>query len=77
MNSYFRWYHMDDDLYIEYVEKRLCGHAKFFWENERHAAYPRGHPITSWTDLAQRLKNKYVPRHCASTLFLRQGKMPV
>ncbi|CAA7401510.1 unnamed protein product [Spirodela intermedia] len=23
MNSYFRWYHMDDDLCVEYAELRL------------------------------------------------------
>ena len=56
---------------------RLGGHAKIFWEDERHAAYRRGQPITSWTDMAQRLKNKYVPREYESTLFPRQGTMPV
>ena len=61
MNSYFRYYHMDEDLCIEYAETRRGGHAKIFWEIERHADYRRGHPITSWTDMAQCLKNKYVP----------------
>ena len=56
---------------------RLGGVAKIFWENERHAAYRRGQPITSWAYMAQLLKNKYVPQQYESTLFLRQGKMPV
>ena len=77
MNSYFRWYPMDDNLHVEYAEMRLGGHAKIFWKNERHAAYRRGQPITSWTDMAQLLKNKYVPREYEPTLFPRQGKMPV
>ena len=61
MNSYFRWYHMDDDLCIEYAEMRLGKHAKLFWENERYSTYRREQPITSWMDMAQPLKNKYVP----------------
>ena len=77
INSYFRWYYMDDDHCIEYAEMRLGGVAKIFWENERHAAYRRGQPITSWAYMAQLLKNKYVPQQYESTLFLRQGKMPV
>ena len=77
MNSYFRYYHMDDDICVEYDETRPGRCAKIFWENKRHAAYGRGQPITSWTDMAQRLKNKYVPREYESTLFPRQGKMPV
>ena len=28
MNSYFRWYRMDDDLCVEYAEMRLGGQAK-------------------------------------------------
>ena len=77
MNSYFRYYHMDDDLCVEYVETRLGEHAKIFWEDERHAAYRRGQPITSWIDMAQHFRNKYVPREYESTSFLRQGTMPV
>ena len=77
MNSYFRYYRMDDDLCVEYVETRLGGHAKIFWEDERHAAYRRGQPITSWIDMAQRLRNKYVPREYESTSFPRQGPMPI
>ena len=77
MNSYFRYYRMDDDLCVEYAETRLGGHAKIFWEDERHAAYRRGQPITSWIDMAQRLRNKYVPREYESTSFPRQGTMPV
>ena len=68
---------MNDDLCVEYAETRLGGHAKIFWEDERHAAYRRGQPITSWTDMAQRLKKKYVPREYESTSFPRQGTMPV
>ncbi|CAA6661358.1 unnamed protein product [Spirodela intermedia] len=44
MNSYFQWYHIDDNLCMEYAEMRLGGQ-----------------PITSWVDLASRLRNKYVP----------------
>ena len=38
---------MDDDLCVEYAEMRLGGQAKKYWENESHAAYRRGGPITS------------------------------
>ena len=82
MNSYFRWYRMDDDLCVEYAEMRLGGQAKIYWENESHATYRRGEPITSWMGMTSRLRNKYVPRQYETTLFLnwldlRQGKMPV
>ena len=82
MNSYFRWYRMDDDLCVEYAEMRLGGQAKIYWENESHAAYRQGEPITSWVGMASCLRNKYVPRQYETTLFiswldLRQGKMPV
>ncbi|CAA6661542.1 unnamed protein product [Spirodela intermedia] len=30
MNSYFRWYRMDDDLCVEYAELRLGRQAKIF-----------------------------------------------
>ncbi|CAA6667675.1 unnamed protein product [Spirodela intermedia] len=46
MNSYFRWYRMDDDLCVEYAEMRLGGKAKIFGENESYAAYRRGQLIT-------------------------------
>ncbi|CAA6657235.1 unnamed protein product [Spirodela intermedia] len=52
MNSYFRWYRIDDDLCVEYI----------FWENESYAAHRQGQPITSWVDMASHLRNKYVPR---------------
>ena len=82
MNSYFKWYCMDDDLCVEYAEMRLGRQAKIYWENKSHAAHRRGQPITSWTGMALRLRNKYVPLQYESTLFLswldlRQGKMPV
>ena len=82
MNSYFRWYRMEDDLCMEYAEMRLGGQAKIFWENESYAALRRGQPIVTWTDMVQKLRNKYVPRQYESTLFLswldlRQGKQPV
>ncbi|CAA6654622.1 unnamed protein product [Spirodela intermedia] len=51
---------MDDDLYMEYAKMRLGRQAKIFWENESYAAYRRGQPITSWVDMASRLRNKYV-----------------
>ena len=73
---------MDDDLCVEYTQMRVGGQAKRYWENESHAAHQRGQPITSWTSMALRLRNKYVPRQYDSTLFLswldlRQGKMHV
>ena len=73
---------MDDDLCVEYVEMRLGRQAKIYWENESHAAYRRGEPITSWVGMASRLRNKYVSRQYETTLFLswldlRQAKMPV
>ncbi|CAA7399127.1 unnamed protein product [Spirodela intermedia] len=79
---------MDDDLYVEYVEMRLDGQAKIFWENESYAAHYKDYrpherqPITSWVDMTSRLRNKYVPRQYDSMLFLswldlRHGKMPV
>ena len=70
MNSYFGWYRMDDDLCVEYTKMRLGGQAKIYWENESHAAYRRGEPITSWVGMASRLRNKYVPRQYETTLFL-------
>ena len=82
MNSYFRWYRMDTDLCVEYAEMRLRGQAKIFWENEYLAAERRGLPITTWAEMVQKLRNKYVPRQYEATLFLswldlRQGKSPV
>ena len=82
MNSYFRRYRMDDDLCVEYTEMRFGGQTKIYWENESHAAYRRGEPITSLVGMASRLRNKYVPRHYETTLFLswldlRQGKTHV
>ena len=62
MNSYFRWYHMDTDLCVEYVEMRLGGQAKIFWENEYLAAKRRGLLITTWAEMVQKLRNKYVLR---------------
>ena len=38
MNSYFRWYRMDINLCVEYMEMRLGGQAKIFWENDYLAA---------------------------------------
>ena len=70
MNSYFRWYLMDDDLCVEYAEMRLGRQAKIYWENESHAAHRRGEPITLWVGMASRLRNKYVPRQYEMTLFL-------
>ena len=82
MNSYFRWYRMDTDLYVEYAEMRLGGQAKIFWENEYLAAERRGLPITTWAEMVQKLRNEYVPRQYEATLFLswldlRHGKSPV
>ena len=70
MNSYFQWYCMDDDLCVEYVEMRLGEQAKIYWENESHAAFRRGEPITSWASMVLLLRNKYVPRPYELTLFL-------
>ncbi|CAA6668249.1 unnamed protein product [Spirodela intermedia] len=70
MNFYFWWYRMNDDLCVEYVEMRLGEQAKIFWENESYAAHRRGQPITSWVDMASRLRNKYVPRQYELMLFL-------
>ena len=80
MNSYFRWYRMDGDLCVEYAETRLGGQAKIFWENECLAAERRGRPIVTWTEMAQKLRAKYVPRQYQMTLFLawldiRQGRL--
>ena len=82
MNSYFRWYRMDTDLCVEYAEMRLGGQAKIFWENEYLAAERRGLPITTWAEMVQKLRNKYVSRQYEATLFLswldlQQGKSPV
>ena len=80
MNSYFRWYRMDDDLRVEYAETRLGGQAKIFWENECIAAERRGQPIATWAEMARKLRAKYVPRQYQMTFFLswldlRQGRM--
>ena len=70
MNSYFCWYHMDTEFCVEYAEMRLGRHAKIFWENEYLAAERRGLPITTWAEVVQKLRNKYVPRQYEVTLFL-------
>lgn len=62
MNSYFRWYRMDANLYVEYAEMRLGRQAKIFWENESIAAEQQRQPIITWREMAQKLKKKYVPR---------------
>ena len=82
MNSYFRWYRMDTDLCVEYAEMRLGGQAKIFWENEYLAAERRGLPITTWAEMVQKLRKKYVLWQYEATRFLwwldlRQGKSPV
>ena len=71
---------MDGDLCVEYAETRLGGQAKIFWENECLAAERRGRPIVTWTEMAQKLRAKYVPRQYQMTLFLawldiRQGRL--
>ena len=79
MNSYFHWYRMNIDLCVEYVEIRLGEQPKIFWENEHLVAEQRGLPITTWAEMDQKLRNKYVPRQYKATFFLswldlQQGK---
>ncbi|XP_078430682.1 uncharacterized protein LOC144702502 [Wolffia australiana] len=70
VNSYFRWYHMDDDLCAEYADTRLGGQAKIFSENECIAAKRRGRSIMSLVEMALKLQSKYVPRQYQMSLFL-------
>ena len=71
LESYFRWYDMDDDLCVIYAETRLSKEAKIFWLNEVTAATLRNDPPITWAVMSQILRDKYVPKHHMTHLLLR------
>ena len=82
LESYFKWYKMDDDLCVEYAQTQLGGHAKIFWENCLEAAERQGDPPYTWDAMRDTLRKKYVPRIYSIRLLMkwldpRQGKRSV
>ena len=82
LESYFRWYDMDDDLCVAYVETRLSKEAKIFWLNEVTAATLRSDPPITWDVMSRTLRDKYVPKHHVTHLLLccidlKQGRHKV
>ncbi|XP_078434877.1 uncharacterized protein LOC144705893 [Wolffia australiana] len=71
LQSYFQWYDMDDDLCVSYAEARLGGQAKFFWKNEKEAARLQGDLPHTWTEMARKLKDKYIPKLYMTRLLLK------
>ena len=58
MDHYFDWYTMSEDRRIRFAKMKLIGHAKLYWNNQERL---RRNPITTWQEMKDALKEKYLP----------------
>ncbi|KAI9185053.1 hypothetical protein LWI28_003722 [Acer negundo] len=70
MDDYFEWYPMSDEQKIRFAKLKLVGSAKKYWRNIQMQYDRLGQdPITLWSEMKIRLREKYLPTYYRSALL--------
>ncbi|KAI9180646.1 hypothetical protein LWI28_006916 [Acer negundo] len=70
MDDYFEWYPMSEEQKVCFAKLKLIGSAKKYWRNIQ-MQYDRlsQDPITLWSEMKIRLREKYLPTYYRSALL--------
>ncbi|KAI9177710.1 hypothetical protein LWI28_018373 [Acer negundo] len=70
MDDYFKWYPMSDEQKIRFAKLKLVGSAKKYWRNIQMLYDRLGQdPITFWSKMKIKLKEKYLGTYYHSVLL--------
>ncbi|KAI9166035.1 hypothetical protein LWI28_025083 [Acer negundo] len=70
MDDYFKWYPMSDEQKICFAKLKLVGSIKKYWQNIQMQYDHLGqNPITLWSEMKIRLREKYLPTYYRSALL--------
>ena len=70
LDSYFGWFDYSEDRKLKFAELKLDGSAKTYWKSIlKICAYRYEARITTWAEMKNRLRTKYVPVNYKSQLI--------
>ena len=72
VEDYFKCMGVEEHLKVHLVTYKLKGGAKAWWKQLQHNRFLEGQdPTTSWPQMRQLLRNRFLPTNFSQTLYLQ------